>query len=537
MKHLMPILFALGICLIPFRIGSVPTGSDQSLVSFSLFPRQVLECEGSDLESVIWDYETSPKTVWKKQDRETVVFPYFQIPADAQQGQHTLCFMRSNGECLKYSVSIEPLSGSWPDPRIEDIGMRGIENNKNKEARVHLAVPVANADLKCRIYVDNVECTNTRFVAALLNPYFASHSASTYGYPVYHYVMFEALVEKCRLGKNLQIRVVNDDNLSAERSYYIPATSDSLDSDNDGLLDSWEKNGYETSDGSVDLPKMGCNPYRKDVLVEVDWIKDAEPDESIWAPVMRAFDKAPVLNPDGTQGIAIHIDHGQGRPFDKGGTILDTHSTMDFAGKGTDEGLYNYYSYKSNKNNFDPARKDVFHYCVFGRARPDGRSGCAEIWGNDFMVTFATWENWGDVTAETGTFLHELGHNIGLHHGGIHNGAADMDCTNKPNQPSTMNYRYQMEGVSVDCDFRPDGIHTFSKGMLAHIDLGPPFEKTKGICDNQFLDIDNTPGTNQATIVVLDPESCSNVSSYFDYDEWGNLKLNFRDPNSGWEKN
>jgi hypothetical protein len=46
------------------------------------------------------------------------------------------------------------------------------------------------------------------------------------------------------------------------------------------------------------------------------------------------------------------------------------------------------------------------------------------------------------VHGQTGTFLHELGHNLGLSHGG-----KDDNLSYKPNQLSIMNYNFQWYGV------------------------------------------------------------------------------------------
>ena len=64
--------------------------------------------------------------------------------------------------------------------------------------------------------------------------------------------------------------------------------------------------------------------------------------------------------------------------------------------------------------------------------------------GNDFMVTLGAWGNvpatfpynLGDEQA--GTFMHELGHTLGLGHGG------GDDTNGKPNYHSVMNYLWQM---------------------------------------------------------------------------------------------
>src|SRR5438128_225063 len=45
------------------------------------------------------------------------------------------------------------------------------------------------------------------------------------------------------------------------------------------------------------------------------------------------------------------------------------------------------------------------------------------------------------INVQSSTLMHELGHNLGLHHGG------DEDTNYKPNYLSIMNYMYQLEGL------------------------------------------------------------------------------------------
>lgn len=86
---------------------------------------------------------------------------------------------------------------------------------------------------------------------------------------------------------------------------------------------------------------------------------------------------------------------------------------------------------------------------------PDGSydsSGRAEIYGNDVIVTLGDWglntkttdAAYQLVNFQAGTIMHELGHNLGLRHGG------DEDNNYKPNYYSTMNYLYQLMGLGTD---------------------------------------------------------------------------------------
>ena len=105
------------------------------------------------------------------------------------------------------------------------------------------------------------------------------------------------------------------------------------------------------------------------------------------------------------------------------------------------------------------------HYAVFGHSAqcPDAAhclacpadpetgvkpnpssTGAAELPGQNFAVTFGSYIDAGQiigVESEAATFMHELGHNLGLRHGG-----AD-DINQKPNYVSVMNFSYQLGGI------------------------------------------------------------------------------------------
>jgi YVTN family beta-propeller protein len=101
------------------------------------------------------------------------------------------------------------------------------------------------------------------------------------------------------------------------------------DKDGDGLFDVWETQGLTVTVGNaavfVDLPAMGANPDKKDIFVEVDYMvapglclplvgchfgHSHQPKPTAIARVVQAFADAPVANPDGSQGITLHVDYG-----------------------------------------------------------------------------------------------------------------------------------------------------------------------------------------------------------------------------------
>ena len=97
-----------------------------------------------------------------------------------------------------------------------------------------------------------------------------------------------------------------------------------------------------------------------------------------------------------------------------------------------------------------------FYSKTNGLTCPSGglSSGVGEVLGNDFVISLGC--GWGtfDTSArsndqQAGTFMHELGHNLALHHGGpatakIGRTTADYKMNCKPDYLSVMNYARQM---------------------------------------------------------------------------------------------
>jgi hypothetical protein len=108
-----------------------------------------------------------------------------------------------------------------------------------------------------------------------------------------------------------------------------------------------------------------------------------------------------------------------------------------------------------------------------------GQTGEAEIGGANFVISLGNARMEG-LTGdklhfdEATTFMHELGHNLGLRHGG------DEDSTDKPNYLSVMNYLYQFSGI-----LQADGIGSNV----------PDFARTRMDYSSQVLPVGgNTPG-------------------------------------------
>ena len=74
-------------------------------------------------------------------------------------------------------------------------------------------------------------------------------------------------------------------------------------------------------------------------------------------------------------------------------------------------------------------------------------SGTAEVFGNDMMISLGDFvEQVGSTDQQAGTLMHEFGHNIKLHHGGVW--TDEINC--KPNLVSVMSYSRQFPVLVAD---------------------------------------------------------------------------------------
>ena len=190
-----------------------------------------------------------------------------------------------------------------------------------------------------------------------------------------------------------------------------------------------------------------------------------------------------------------------------------------------------------------------------------GESGIAEISGNDFIVSLGNHvQDLGlsdETLTEAGTFMHELGHNLGLHHGGgIEEPCQDQsqchvgytcaqtavgkycvgadDTTWKPNYLSVMNYRFQFTGIEqavavgsiqpiscssdLDC---PSGnycsVSPTGSGVCSRLDFSsqtlPVGGNTPGALEER--NTDGYPGLSESTGLG---SGTADLTSYLQYD-------------------
>ncbi|MDM8527530.1 PKD domain-containing protein [Anaerolineales bacterium HSG24] len=256
----------------------------------------------------------------------------------------------------------------------------------------------------------------------------------------------------------------------------------SRDTDGDALPDVWETEGYDhDGDGTIDvnLPAMGADPNRKDIFVEIDYMVEPgglrhEPKSEAINKVVSAFANAPVSNPDGSTGISLHVDYGEKAVMNpQTGATWDNLSRADelpfktyLQPTGSKWDWSGFNQYRDTQHYFDAARSPIFHYTIFahklGADRSGGTSGIASRPGDRLVVSFGGWNSLvGTVNEQAGTFMHELGHNLNLHHGG------DDGINAKPNYLSIMNYTFQTKGLLVNGQ---GGFFDYTRAALPSLD-------------------------------------------------------------------
>lgn len=223
------------------------------------------------------------------------------------------------------------------------------------------------------------------------------------------------------------------------------------DFDNDGLVNGIEMNGID----GADLPDFGTNYKRKTLLVYMDYMgKNLLPSNSSLIKIKEVFKNSPVENPDGSLGIDLILETGSQIPFDS--NLMPVESEF----------------YALKNSYFPENRRGIYHYMMWAHGY-DGNSSSGLSFGipaRDFLVTLGIWGISNTEEAKIGTFIHELGHNLGLRHGG------DSDLRYNPNYLSVMNYSYQIAGVLKD------GLRVFDFQRIDTLDLDENnLDESKGI--------------------------------------------------------
>lgn len=243
-----------------------------------------------------------------------------------------------------------------------------------------------------------------------------------------------------------------------------------VDSDGDGIPDQWEALGVPYIDQHGNPQRYlipGADPMRKDIFVEIDVMDGAPFSMSSLEAVRDAFAAAPVTNPDGSEGITLH-------------TLVDETSIPHVPVVSVaDLPIYHsaWFSTEGERSHPDAAallqaKSRVFRHCVFYDRLEDAGDSllgyAAAIHANYFAVSLGSIED--PTTRErflASAFMHELGHALGLEHGGHDN------VNYKPNYVSVMNYNHDvakviqgMQYVLAPLDYSRETIATLDESNL-----------------------------------------------------------------------
>ncbi|MBO6512963.1 MAG: hypothetical protein JJ974_03225 [Phycisphaerales bacterium] len=260
---------------------------------------------------------------------------------------------------------------------------------------------------------------------------------------------------------------------------------DHLDDDGDGLFNTWEADGVDFEiDGNpeLDLPGDGATVDRKDLFVEIDTHSDINLQQSLLDRVITSFDAAPVSNPSGIDGILLHMDLDES-------TLPNINYNQNYI---TDEGNVKsqmrqqrgaFFGTAAQRNDDDAdvllkAKSLIYRYGVIGGLqtytfldenaipKPKPRTirvgGMGEIPGNDFIVTLRDPNDRPNDMAAS--IMHELGHNLGLRHGGGDN------INFKPNYFSVMNYMHALERDNWGPRWNSNLQLDYSRAQLPNVD-------------------------------------------------------------------
>lgn len=329
------------------------------------------------------------------------------------------------------------------------------------------------------------------------------------------------------------------------------------DTDGDSIPDSWEKQPIDFNKDNVDdLTLIGADYLKKDIYVEVDYMQGHRFSDAARDDVVAAFKKCPGSVEDGPIKVHIEIDDTEPIPIAHKNTIrvwsdFDTIKDDSF---GTLE-----QKVSDNAKWALLSKKYCYHYCIFvhgietwnGTHWTTGASGFSEVYGNDFIVSLGIGfdgEN-GNRDQQAGTFMHELGHNLGLRHGGID------DINYKPNYLSIMNYLFTF---SKPLRNRP---LTYSSATLPRLDetkLNEPVGVTGANWDWTVYSAVSQNGSDTIYVPLAVPTDTNldwdndgddtetavqaNINNYpkwkyysaesevlMGYDDWSNLLFRFQD--------
>jgi hypothetical protein len=440
-------------------------------------PHDVVFVQGDDREfaQIVWDAGSATE--------QTIPGGFlggymFSVPHDAMPGAHTVVLQKGASRSTPVTFNIPPPPGSdnvprprgqpyaFPAPRIDAVTIVGAAF---EPSGVHttLYVQGANLDVGATIWIKDA------LTAPLAEIPTASHKAlrnDWYGvshkdldYPIYHYSSSIAIAGVHPAGQKIWIVARNLGGAeSAPFEYVLPDNPDTVDSDGDNLLDTWETNGYDADkDGTVDvdLKALGADPYRRDMFLELDIMDDVKhppdrdeqgkADNTVFDALQQMFKSAPIINLGDAPGINLVVDHS-GKPcllkpgggevctfattiFDIGGQIPTQNEQDPFV-----TGVVRFSRLKDHS--FKNAQLgEIYHYAIWAREQVNGLSGYSDK-ADDFVISLDEFPPpYHTPRSKIEILAHEFGHDLSQRHGG-----AASEPNLKPNYLSVMSYAWAL---------------------------------------------------------------------------------------------
>ncbi|WP_155120009.1 hypothetical protein [Haloarcula rubripromontorii] len=179
------------------------------------------------------------------------------------------------------------------------------------------------------------------------------------------------------------------DGLNDQREATLGTNPSQRDTDGDGIPD-----GLEVKRPSI---YPDADPLRKDVYVEVDYMtgNGLSRNDYNTEEVVEEFATAPVTNPDGTEGIALHIRYDEAVPYRDG---------IYFSSVSRNEKLNNFDAYEAKFRDFE---RKGYHYALGVNDLQRSNADAMRLGGMAGVGKFA-------FEPDQSVFAHELGHSLGL---------------------------------------------------------------------------------------------------------------------------
>ena len=302
----------------------------------------------------------------------------------------------------------------------------------------------------------------------------------------------------------------------------------------------------------LDLPlyDWGARSNLTDIFVYVVFMNSTDPGIQ---PQKGAFDM--VREAFARRNIAVHFDLGNKFHPGEGISLAhydlsDTDHTISYRRSITFDDVYVHYS-----NRMPPSLTNLFYFMVLGSSQnPDGSpgpGGRSQVGGPLSLISLGNLGLRGNsaTNIQAITIMHELGHNLGLRHGG------NEKKNYKPNYYSVMNYLYiqglpQIGNQDYDryffeydypgftdnrkllnniygnpANFRID----YSDGIGGNLDENH-FDESTGLLNRRGsspVDLNRNGSSSDILSINLNSSYDSFKNVLTDYDDWNNLVFYF----------